>query len=209
VNKYFSIGVLLALAVLASSSTTMFAANQVTHSAFIDGKVKLEKCPRRHGSYCYFSPDMNLEKFNRVHFPTIEYQLSVFSDYSSVNPEDYKKVSDMFRETLDKQLEPAYPVVSEVTTDTLVVRMALVDVKLKKGKSSLFTSSRIELADAVIEAELLDGGTGERLAVLVDQNLYEDGSYTESWESMQLIFKHYSKRLKKRLDDSRVKQSNK
>jgi len=101
-----------------------------------------------------------------------------------------------------------------------VVRIALIDIKLEKKSRTLMgwtpiglvggtvqdkVSKKLKLLDAVLEAEFLDGSTGERLAVLVDQNLYEDGSSTESWESMRLMFKHYAKRIKLRLDKAHKK----
>ena len=49
--------------------------------------------------------------------------------------------------------------------------------------------------DAVIEAELIDGDSGDRLEVFFDQNQYEDSSNIEQQESIKLIFKHYGKRV--------------
>jgi len=171
------------------------AAGPVTHSNFIDGKVKLEKCPRRHGSYCYLKPGIQLAKYNKVAFTPIEFRLHPQSQYRGVEPDDYKLVSDMFHQTLIGQLEPDYQVVISTDDKTLAVRIALIDIKLKKKSRTLMgwtpiglvagtaqdkVSKKLELLDAVLEAEFLDGTTGERLAVLVDQNLYEDGSNTKS-----------------------------
>jgi len=51
----------------------------------------------------------------------------------------------------------------------------------------------------------MDGASGERLTVPVDQNLYEGGSRAESWERVRLIFKNYAKRIKARLDEAHGK----
>lgn len=205
---------------LLSSPAFVFADGHVKHTSFIEGKVKLEKCPRRHGSYCYIKKGMDLAKFDRVAFSPIEYRLHRHSEYRGVNPDDFALVSEMFNQTLADQLEPDYPVVDKVNQKTLAIRIALVDIKLKKRSRTLMgwtpigliagsgqdkVSKKLKMLDAVIEAEFLDGGTGERLAVLVDQNLYEDGSNTESWESMKLILKHYAKRVKLRLDEAHAK----
>jgi len=198
---------------------TLAAAGPVKHSDFIEGDVKLEKCPRRYGSYCNIKPDIQLDKYDKVAFTPIEFRLHPQSEYRGVEPDSFKLVSDMFHQTLIGQLEPDYQVVVTADAKTLVVRIALIDIKLQKRGRSLMgwtvglvpsvaqdkVSKKLKLLDAVLEAEFLDGSTGERLAVLVDQNLYEDGSNTESWESMRLMFKHYAKRIKFRLDEAHKK----
>lgn len=204
---------LLTIALPASA----LAAGPVTHSNFIEGKVKLNKCPKRHGSYCNIKPGINLAKYRKVAFTPIEFRLHMHSPYRGVEPDDFKLVSDMFHQTLIGQLEPDYPVETTTDAQTLTVRIALIDIKLKKKSRTLMgwtpiglvggtaqdkVSKKLRLEDAVLEAEFLDGQTGERLAVLVDQNLYEDGSSTDSWERMRLMFKHYAKRIKARLDEA-------
>jgi len=210
----------LSLLMLVLPVNTLAATGPVKHSNFIDGQVKLEKCPRRHGSYCNIKPGIQLEKYNKVAFTPIEFRLHPQSKYRGVAPDDFKLVSDMFHQTLIGQLEPDYQVVISADAKTLVVRIALIDIKLEKKSRTLMgwtpiglvggtvqdkVSKKLKLLDAVLEAEFLDGSTGERLAVLVDQNLYEDGSSTESWESMRLMFKHYAKRIKLRLDKAHKK----
>jgi len=210
---------LLFLIMLALPLSTL-AAGPVRHSNFIDGKVELEKCPKRHGSYCYIKPGIQLAKYNKVAFTPIEFRIHMHSEYSGVKPDDFKAISDMFHQTLIGQLEPEYDVVISPDANTLAVRIALIDIKLERKSRGLLDFTPIGLAvnatqdkvsqqtilhDAVMEAEFLDGATGERLAVLVDQNLYEDGSNTKSWESMRLMFKHYAGRIKIRLDEAHKK----
>ena len=210
---------LLSLLMLVPPVNTL-AAGSVKHSNFIDGEVRLEKCPRRHGSYCYIKPGIQLAKYTRVAFTPIEFRLHPQSEYRGLAPDDFKLVSDMFHQTLIGQLEPEYQVVITTDAKTLAVRIALIDIKLKKKSRTLMgwtpiglvagtaqdkVSKKLKLLDAVLEAEFLDGSTGERLAVLVDQNLYEDGSNTESWEGMRLMFKHYAQRIKLRLDEAHKK----
>jgi hypothetical protein len=200
-------------------SGSVMAAGPVTHSDFIEGRVKLDKCPKRHGSYCNIKPGIQLAKYNKVAFTPIEFRLHPQSEYRGLAPDDFKMVSDMFHQTLIGQLEPDYPVVISADASTLVVRIALTDIKLKKKSRTLMgwtpiglvagtaqdkVSKKLRLEDAVLEAEFLDGKTAERLAVLVDQNLYEDGSSTDSWERMRLMFKHYAKRIKARLDQAQI-----
>ena len=218
INKASLITVLVFSLLLPLSA---LAAKPVTHSGFIEGRVKLDKCPKRHGSYCYIKPGINLANYSKIAFTPIEFRLHMHSPYSGVQPDDFKLVSDMFHRTLMGQLEPDYPVVHSTDARTLAVRIALIDIKLKKRSRTLMgwtpiglvagtaqdrVSKKLKLQDAVLEAEFLDGATGERLAVLVDQNLYEDGSNTESWDAMQLVFKYYAQRIKLRLDEAHGKK---
>jgi hypothetical protein len=195
------------------------AEKPVKPSAFIEGPVQLEKNPKRVGSYRYINPEANLGRYTTVSIAPIEFFIDWHSDYKGMNPNDFKFISDMFRRTLIDVLEPDYPVVDKVGADTIHIRLALTGIKLKKKRRGLIAitpvglasgafqdvSKKVILLDAVIEAELLDAATGERVAVLVDQNINYDGSGAESWEAMQRNLRYYAQRLKERLKSDKQK----
>jgi len=98
----------------------------------------------------------------------------------------------------------------------LIVRLAITNLKMKKKKRGLLgympigaaitamkdiAGKRITLSDATIEAELLDGESGERLGTLVD-SLSETVSkkYKPSWASLEQALTFYAKRFRSRLD---------
>ena len=98
--------------------------------------------------------------------------------------------------------------------------LALIDIKLNKRSHALpgympvsqdvraaqdKVSKKLNFQNAAIKTEFMDGASGVRLAVLIDQNLYEGGSRAESWERVRLIFKNYAKRIKARLDEAHGK----
>ena len=120
-------------------------------------------------------------------------------------------------QTLVDELEPTYPVVSKAGPGTMVVRLAITDVKMKKKKRGLLgytpigivvtaaqdaAGARVSLVDAGIEGELLDALTGERLAVLVDKGLKASKDKDEklSWDDIDQRLRFYAKRFRARLD---------
>jgi len=208
-------GVVATLASLIFLPAPALASSHIKPGDRIQSRIKFEACFNRKDSYCNTKPGANTTKYTRVAFKPIEFRLHPQSEYRGVDPAGFKLVSDMFHQTLIGQLEPEYQVVNYVNPQTLAVHVTLVDLKLKKtdrarkdtahgglGISAAQDkiSETFQMSDAVIETEYFDGEKGQRLAVSVDHNLYENPASTEPWETMRQVFKNYAKRIKARLD---------
>jgi len=193
-----------------------WSADTPTPSAFIEGEVVLQKYPDKAGAYRYEKPGIDLKNYSRVIIEPVEIWIHPESEYKGIRPDDLKAIGDSFVQTLMDELEPAYPVVNKAGPGTMVVRLAIIDVKMEKKKRGLLgytpfgfvvtavqdAASRVSLDNASIEAELLDAVTGERLVVLVDQGLVETTAEDEklSWGDIEKRLRFYARRFRARLD---------
>lgn len=182
-------------------------------SAFIEGEIALTPDPDRRGAYRYLKDGLDLGQYNRVLIMPIEVWIHPDSEYKGINPDDLKALADSFRQILVNELEPAFPVVDKAGPGTLVARLAISGVKLKKKKRGFWgytpiglaagavsgTYKKVTLKDVSIEAEILDANSGERLGVLVDSGIVES-SKKATWEDVEMGLRFYGKRFRGRLD---------
>ena len=106
---------------------------------------------------------------------------------------------------------------SNIPAGVLWVRFAIANVNLKKKKRGLLsftpggfalrtlkdaTGSTVLLNSAILEAELLDSYSGERLAALVDTQSAADAGKPASWDALEESLSFYAKRFRRRLDEA-------
>lgn len=193
-------------------TSTVYAAN----SGFLDDYSGLKADPDRSGAMIYRKSGVSLGTYNKIVISPIEIWYHPNTKYKGVSPDEMKILADTFANILTSELEPDYPVVNSTGKGVLIVRLAITNIKMKKKKRGLLgympigaaitamkdiAGKRIRLSDATIEAELLDGESGERLGTLVD-SLSETVSKKDkpSWESLEQALTFYAKRFRSRLD---------
>jgi len=214
--KYF-LNVLLAVGLL--GMPILSVAGTPSESGFFEDSIVFEKHPDRRNAYRYLKKDLNLRNYNKVAIAPVEIWIHPDSSYKGVQANSVKAISDQLRQVLVSTLEPDYPVVNQAGNKTIAVRLAVTGIKLKKKKGGFLsympigmavaavqdeTLSKTTLSDAIIEADLIDGRTGERIAALVDRNMAVDLSgESQSWNEVEKVFEYYAKRFKKSLDESR------
>jgi len=201
------------------STTILFFAGQCfaagAHSGFLEDYSGLKADPDRKGAMRYVKQGVDLGKYNKIAIAPIEIWYHPQTAYKGISPDDLKLLADSFRELIVKALEPDYPVVGSAGADVLVVHMAITNVKMKKKKRSLLNytpggfalytlkdaaGANIILQDAVIEAELLDSTTGERLGTLVDRQKSTAKKGKASWKEIEKALSFYAQRFRKRMD---------
>jgi hypothetical protein len=215
--KYF-LNVLLAVGLL--GTPVLLIAGSPSQSGFFENDIAFEKHPDRRNAFRYIKKDLNLGDYNKVAIAPVEIWIHPESSYKGVQANNIKAISDQLRQILISTLEPDYPVVKQTGAKTIAVRLAVTGIKLKKKKKKSFISympigmaigavqdemlSKTTLSDAIIEAELVDGKTGVRIAALIDRNMAADLSgQSHSWDEIVKVFEYYAKRFKKSLDESR------
>lgn len=216
---FVSLCILLSNAVLAISADT--------YSGFMENYPAFEADKDRPGALIYVKPGASLKGYTKVMIAPIEIWIDPASEYKGINPDDLKEVSDAFRKLIIDALEPAYPVVDKPGPEVLGLRLAITKVYVTKKKRGLlgFTpvglvlstgekllGSNMSLQEAIIEAELLDLETGERLGALIDQQtktgegpsgvnfLKSVKKGATSWEEIEKVLKFYAERFRKRMD---------
>ena len=183
-------------------------------SAFIEGEVKLEPHPDLPKVYRFIAPGMDLKNFNKVMLKPIEVWVHEDSPYKGMNADDIRALSERLVTVMQEELEPDYPVVTRAGPGVIVAHMAITDIKLQKKKRGLLgytpigfvataamdaAGQRLSLIDAKIEAELLDGATGERAAVVVDFS-FEEGDAKKDLGDIEARLRLYAKRVRDQLD---------
>jgi len=189
------------------------------NSGFLDDYSGLKSDPDRAGAMVYRKPGVSLGAYDKIVISPIEIFYHPDTKYKGVSPDEMKVLADSFAGILTNELEPDYPVVNSTGKGVLIVRLAITNFKMKKKKRSLLgylpigaaitalkdiAGKRITLSDATIEAELLDGESGERLGILVD-SLSDTVSKKDkpTWESLSNALTFYAKRFRSRLDAER------
>ena len=208
---FISLSFLLASAGLAISGEK--------YSGFIENYPAFEADKDQKGAKIYRKPGTKLNAYTKILIDPIEIWYADDSKYKGISPEDMKALVDVFRAALVEALEPDYPVVSKPGAGVLGLRLAITNVHAKKkrrgllgytpigivvtaGKRAVMGRS-ISLVNATIEVEMLDAGSNERLAVLIDSGPHSPKDKKKkltSWEEIEAVLKFYAKRFRTRMD---------
>ena len=183
-------------------------------SAFIEGEGELEPHPDLPKVYRFIAPGTDLKNFTKVMLESIEVWVHEDSPYKGMDADDIRTLSERLVTVMQEELEPDYPVVSRAGPGVAVARIAITDIKLKKKKRGLLgytpvgfvattamdaAGKRLSLVDAKIEAEVLDGASGERASVLVDFS-FEKGEVKNDWGDVEDRLRLYAGRFRDQLD---------
>lgn len=198
----------------------LFAPTTQAVSRFLDEYPTLQKDADRPGALIYRKEGVSLKPYTKVYLDPILVWYHADAEYKGIDPNELQVVTEAMRAIIVDTLEPDYPVVSKPGPGVLRVRLAITDVQAQKRKKSLlrFTpvgmvvtgakmamgaDSNVDLTEATIEAELLDGQSGEQLAVLVDRlndGVGENKASKISWDAIQASLEFYAKRFRSRID---------
>ncbi len=213
-NKFFTL-IALVFGILFLTAT----ATAGGYSGFLDKYPDLKPDKDRAGAHIYEKPGYDLSAYTKVMIDPITIFIDPNSKYKGIDPDELMILAHSFRETIIQNLEPEYPVVGQQGAGVLRMRIAITNVKLKKKKKGLFSytpigmvasgvqssaGKNINLVKASIEAELIDGKTGEQVGVLVDTQPHKGGEDEKpSWDTIQKTFEFYAKRFRQRMNEAR------
>jgi len=201
---------LVGAAMLALSLQQAFAQG----SEFIENMPELSQDPDRAGAMVWHKPGVNRAAYKYVIIEPVEIFISADSDYKGLNADELKALADGFRDVVSRTLQPEILLVDQPGADVMVLRAAITDVKLKKKKRGLLgytpvgvvvtaakdaAGARISMKDAVLEVEMLDATSQERIGVLVDKAPVMADTEDLSWESIEKTFAFYGERFKLRM----------
>jgi len=199
----------LAAALLLANMQQVLAAG----SDFIENMPALSADPDRPGAMIWLKPGLDVTSYTQVMIEPITIFISPDSEYQGLNADELKALTDGFTESMTKILEPEIPVVQQAGPGVLYVRAALTNVHLAKKKRGLFgytpigfvltaaqdaAGKNISLKEAVLEFEVLDSQSSDRLGVLVDKAPTTASQKELSWDSITSTFDYYANRFKSR-----------
>ena len=205
----------LSVVLLTICSGIAWAAEPKT-TGFISGNPQFEPDKDRPGAMIYRKPGVDITSYKKILIDPIEIFVAEDSKYKGLSADEAKTIADTLRQALVKELEPDYPVVDVPGDGVLGIRLAITNVHLQTKKRGLLgytpigfvvTSAanlagmRMELSQATIEAELLDGGTNEQVGAVIDPLGNDKEDEKPSWEEVGKRLEYYAKRLRARLEE--------
>jgi len=216
-----SMPVLVAQLCMAATSSA-----QPVDSGFFDDYSRLAPNEATGLDYMYARPGWEevVRETRTVVLPQPEIFLAPDSKYKGMKPDDMKALADSLRSGMFVALADGFQIADNPGPDTLVLRVALTNMHLKKkGRIPLVgylppayiagTAKRMWLNDfaknvllteAVVEMEILNGETGEILGQLVvELGDREAKKEFASWEELQAASMVAGLRLRCRLDNAK------
>lgn len=192
-------------------------AQQPAISGFLGDYSQLEPLSEkgRKGALIFRKKGLDLSEYNAIFVAEPLIYLNVTAEERGVKAKDLAMLSDYFHGKLVGALEDDYDLVDEPGPGVIVVRTAIIDViPIKGGIGKLGKLAlkvvNLDLGGASIEAEVIDGESGERLAALVEG---KSGSRVEigmsgakKWGHAKDALKEWSKGFAKKVEEFGMKK---
>ena len=197
---------------------------KVVQSGFLENYPSFEADKDREGAMVYRKGGVDLKKYTKIMIDPVEIWIAPQTKYKGIKPDDLKVLADTFRQAIVNALEPTYPVVNKPGPDVLGIRIAITNVYITKKKRGLLgytpvgivvstavkaIGDNMSLQEAVIEAELLDSQSNERLGSIMDQQsktakkklgIGATKKGKTSWDEIEQTLKFYADRFRGRMD---------
>jgi hypothetical protein len=149
------------------------------------------------------------------------------SKYQGIKPDDMKAIADTLREAVANELKDAYQIVDQPGANVLYVRLAIGDIMLQKKKRPILAyvpigavvhagknmakdvTEKIDLNNMKIEGEVLDSVSLEQLGAMTSSrgSLSVNTAKPVSWQELHTLFATVGKRLRCRLDNSKLSEA--
>ena len=214
---------LLCIAFALGFAAPPLQAQELLRSGFLESYAKLEPADAPWISFIYTADDLRdvLGETRAVVVPQPEIFLAPNSKYKGISPDEMKVLADTMQAIVIEALADNYQIAQSPGHNTIVLRMALSNVHLKrKGRNLLgYTpigfvatsvkramsdfSDKVLLTEVSWEAEILNGSNAEVLAQLVLQ-MGNNSNKKEfaSWDDLVTAMSVGAMRLRCRLDNA-------
>ncbi|MCW8964514.1 MAG: DUF3313 domain-containing protein [Gammaproteobacteria bacterium] len=204
--------------VLLGLAPGLLLAGAPSHTAFLDGDIAFEADPENRYGYRYIKKDAGKGGYRQIEIAPIEIWMHPDSSYKAIQVDGFKAVTDQLHKSIVTSLAPDFSVVEKKARGkALALRIAITGVKLRKEQRDFIGYTSIGLApaaaqrhvayhaalsDALIETELLDSQTGERVGAFVDQSLAKKlNGRSQTWDEIKSVLALHSKSFKESLED--------
>lgn len=196
--------------------------------AFLHDYSKLQPAPDNPFEEIYIAPEAQKRaaRYTAIMIDQPEIFVHPKSKYQGMKPDDMKAIADSLREAVANELKSGYQVVDQPATNVLYVRLAIGDVMLQKKKRPILAytpigavvhagrnmakevTEKIDLNDLKIEGEVLDSESLEQLGAMTASrgSLTAETEKPVSWDRLHEMFATVGKRLRCRLDNSKVSE---
>jgi hypothetical protein len=195
------------------------AATKTEHSGFLDPYPELSPGPKDGADLRYLKPGVDFAKYDKILLDHVLFYPTEDSALQGLEADKLKELADDFHEAMIKELQDAYPLVSEPGPDVVRLRVAITDVEFAKPvMNAVSTVLPIGLAVSIIkkgatgehtgvgsasmEMEALDSMTNTRIAAAVDHHAGGKLSGYTKTGSAKDAFEFWAKRLREFLDEA-------
>jgi Protein of unknown function (DUF3313) len=199
-------------------------AQEAAELLFLDQPEQLRPVPGSPVDRLYMAEGVaeRLKDYNALIIEQPEIFFDSDSKYQGIKPDTLKRFADDFADFVKAELEGAYEITDQAGPGVLHVRWAFTHLRLKfkwskrplsytpigaaaneirKARRDDITE-KVSLRGVVIELEILDSQTSERLVAAVESRRKEDEP--TSWPELEALMHTFGQRLKCRLDNARV-----
>ena len=216
--------VLCAVAAGATCLYSISQAEELIQSGFMTDYTQLEKVTDGTADYRYVAPgaEDRLAQYNAVMIDQPEIFIATDSPYRGVKPKQLDTLAEALRAAIAGALSEDLYVVDRPGQHVLYLSVAASNLKLTKRKKSLLgytpvglvsgavagaTTSKIakkaNLQDVVLELEVFDSVTSERLVAIIDSR--GGGEHDpSSWEELDALMARYGRLVQCRLDNAKL-----
>ncbi len=219
----------LTLFVIVAASAAWFSttqAQEMIYSGFMSDYSQLRKVTDGTADYRYIAPgaEDKLAKYNAVMVDQPEFFIAADSPYRGVKPRQLDVLGETLRNGFSTGLAKEYFVVERPGESVLYVRAALTNLKLKRARMGVADylpvglvtmpvrraattdiSNKAILRGMVLEMEVFDSVTGERLVAIIDSR-GADAYNPTSWDQIDQLARDHGELMLCRLTNSRYSE---
>ena len=215
------------ICIIVAASAALFSTSQaqeMIYSGFMTDYTQLEKVTDGSADYRYVAPGVEdrVAKYDAVMIDQPEIFIAVDSPYRGVKPKHLDALAEALRAGIAGALSEDLYVVDKPGERVLYVSLAATNLKLTKKKRGLLgytpvglvagtvrgaatsdIAKKANLQDVVIEMELFDSVSGERLVAIIDSR----GSGKEnptSWDELEALMGRYGKIMQCRFNNAKL-----
>ena len=203
---------------------TVFAAENIIQSGFMTDYTSLKKVEDGSADYRYVADGAleRLAKYNAVMIDEPEIFIAADSPYRGVKPKHLDALGEAIRAGMISALGEDFYVVDRPGPNVLYMTPALSNVRLTKKKKSILgytpiglvsgaaigaattdIAKKANLQDVVLEMEIFDSETGDRLVAIIDHRGEGKESPT-NWEELEKAAMAYGQLVRCRLNNARI-----
>jgi len=203
-------------------TSVVFADETIIQSGFMSDYSQLTKMDDGTADYRYTVDGVEdlVAKYNALMIDQPEVFIAADSPYRGAKPTELVALADAFRAGLTSALSEDFYIVEQTGPNVMYVRVAISNLKLKKKKRKLLgytpiglvggavkgavttdLAKKTDLQEVVMEFEIFDSETGDRLIAIIDQR-GEDREGPATWEELQAAAYKYGNLARCRLNNA-------
>jgi len=214
--------VLAAGIVVLSGCPTMRQTRSVEKSGFLGDYSQLREGGMGEAQLVYIKSGVPWARYSKMEIDPVTIWTLGDSDVAKVSDADRQLLADYLDASLRNSLQQNYTLIDRPEGNTLRLRVAITDAKearvalntvskivpqlrMLTTVGGLATDTQLLVGRAGVEAEILDGVTGERLAAAVDRRAGTKAlrGGVSKWSDVQNAFDYWSDKLRTRLTELR------